>query len=302
LSTPLSEHLSLPDHQYAYLVSLLYAVYAVPNTVLPFFAGPAVQRFGERSVLLGTISSIVTGQLLFALSVATKFQPGMIAGRAFIGLGGEMVGVIGCAIVTRWFQWLPPIPNSSRIFFFIVRRWYYLFFRAVCRGKRFSLALAINLCAGRLGSVANTIVIPRFIGLFGIVPATWIATALSLSVVPISTAFLLSVSRPKKVAVLDESERPLLHKTTDDSSSSSIKDGDKGTRFIITLLPPAFWQLALMCVLSYGCVNTFANSAQRFIASRFYAGDQRAAGSAMRYVFCCPKPPHTQMILPLEKT
>lgn len=104
MSTPLSEHLSLPDHQYAYLVSLLYAVYAVPNTVLPFFAGPAVQRFGERSVLLGTISSIVTGQLLFALSVATKFQPGMIAGRAFIGLGGEMVGVIGCAIVTRWFQ------------------------------------------------------------------------------------------------------------------------------------------------------------------------------------------------------
>ncbi|BCS28991.1 uncharacterized protein APUU_70561S [Aspergillus puulaauensis] len=74
LSTPLSEHLSLPDQQYAYLVSLLYAVYAVPNTVLPFFAGPAVQRFGERAVLLGTISSIVTGQLLFALSVATKFQ------------------------------------------------------------------------------------------------------------------------------------------------------------------------------------------------------------------------------------
>jgi hypothetical protein len=36
--------------------------------------------------------------------VQTKIELGMIIGRAFIGLGGEVVAVLGCEIITRWFQ------------------------------------------------------------------------------------------------------------------------------------------------------------------------------------------------------
>lgn len=90
LSTPLSKHLSLSDHQFAFLVSVLYTVYAIPNTVLPFLTGPAVQRFGERAVLLTITSSIILGQLLFAVAVHTRLELGMIAGRVLIGIGGEV--------------------------------------------------------------------------------------------------------------------------------------------------------------------------------------------------------------------
>ncbi|KAL4778258.1 hypothetical protein BJX76DRAFT_352755 [Aspergillus varians] len=236
MSTSLSEHLSLPELQFAYLVSLLYIVYAVPNTALPFFSGAAVQRFGERIVLLATISSIIIGQLLFAVAVHTKLQHGMIVGRALIGLGGEVVGVLGCEIITR------------------------------CG---LSLALAINLGAGRLGSVANTIVIPRLVGPYGIVSATWIATALSLGVATIGVVSLLSIAKPA------------VHENLAMDGASS--------NFLAPLpfhqFPPVFWHLALMCLLSYGCLNTFTNSSQRFLAVRFYNGDQRAAGSAMSNAF-----------------
>ncbi|KAL2870527.1 uncharacterized protein BJX67DRAFT_377883 [Aspergillus lucknowensis] len=72
LSIPISEHLSFSDHQTAYLVSLLYTVYSAPSIVLPFLSGTAVQRFGERRLLLATLSTIAIGQLLFALAVQTK--------------------------------------------------------------------------------------------------------------------------------------------------------------------------------------------------------------------------------------
>ncbi|KAL4775446.1 major facilitator superfamily domain-containing protein [Aspergillus nidulans var. acristatus] len=240
LSTPLSMHLSLSDHQFAYLVSVLYTVYAIPNAVLPFLTGPAVQRFGERAVLLTITSSIILGQLLFAVAVHTRLELGMIAGRLLIGLGGEVVGVLGCEIITRWFQ-----------------------------DKSLSLALAINLGAGRLGSVANTAITPQLIELYDVTSATWIATALSLGGVTLGATYLLTITKRRH-----------------DYSQVGNKDDPK---FIIPLsfrqYPPSYWLLALICLLSYGCLNTFTNSAQRFLAKRYYHGDQRAAGSALSILF-----------------
>ncbi|KAL4870735.1 hypothetical protein BDV12DRAFT_195208 [Aspergillus spectabilis] len=239
LSTPLSEHLSLSDNQFAYLISLLYTVYAAPNTVLPFFSSAAVQRFGEKRLLIAIISSIVFGQLLFALAVHTKFQLGMVIGRAFIGLGGEVIGVLGCEIITRWFQ-----------------------------DKRLSLALALNLGAGRLGSVANTILIPRLIEPYGVVGVTWIATVLTLGVCIVSVFSLCAVmGDADKTPAIDEDDKNVV------------------TSFPFRVFPPVFWYLAVICLLGYGCLNAFTNSAQRFLATRFYAGDQRAAGSAMSILF-----------------
>lgn len=88
LSTPLQAHLGLSDSKYAYLVSALYTAYAAPNTILPFFSGPLVQRFGEKFALLLTLTSVVFGQLVFVLSVQTQFQPGMILGRILFGYWG----------------------------------------------------------------------------------------------------------------------------------------------------------------------------------------------------------------------
>ncbi|KAJ5345870.1 hypothetical protein N7452_003874 [Penicillium brevicompactum] len=104
LSVPLQEHLGLSGSRYAYLVSALYTAYAAPNTILPFFSGFAVDRIGEKLLLYVTLGSVLVGQLIFSFSAQLKSPPGMILGRIFIGLGGEIVGVLGSEITTRWFK------------------------------------------------------------------------------------------------------------------------------------------------------------------------------------------------------
>ncbi|KAL4879715.1 major facilitator superfamily domain-containing protein [Aspergillus karnatakaensis] len=244
LSTPLSEHLSLSDHQFAYLISLLYTVYAAPNTVLPFFSSAAVQRFGERRLLIVIVSAIVFGQLLFALAVHARFQLGLVIGRALLGLGGEVVGVLGVEIVTRWFQ-----------------------------DRRLSLALALNLGAGRLGSVANTVIVPRLIDPYGVVAVTWIATVLTLGVCIVGLVSLFAVTGTEHQA------------SASAKREDEAEDEDAVPSFPFRAFPPVFWYLAVICLLGYGCLNAFTNSAQRFLATRFYEDDQRAAGSAMSILF-----------------
>ncbi|KAL2810090.1 major facilitator superfamily domain-containing protein [Aspergillus granulosus] len=248
LSTPLSEHLSFSDHQTAYLVSLLYAVYSIPNTILPFFTGTAVQRFGERSLLLGIMSTITLGQVLFALGVQTRIEFGMVVGRALIGLGGEVVGVLGCEIITRWFQ-----------------------------HKRLSLALAINLGLGRLGSVSNSIIVPCLIEPYGVVAVAWIATVMSLGVSIVGLVSLLALPDP----ATESDMTPLIS----ENPHTALKSKPFSPASSIRHFPRVFWHLALICLLSYGCVNTFTNSAQRLLALRFYDGNQPAAGGAITILF-----------------
>ena len=100
----LQEHLSLSSSQYTYFVSTLYTAYAAPNTILPFFSGFAVQRVGKSTVLFATLTSVIAGQLIFAVATQLRLQSGMIIGRVLIGLGGEIIGVLGSEITTRWFK------------------------------------------------------------------------------------------------------------------------------------------------------------------------------------------------------
>ncbi|RDW59296.1 uncharacterized protein DSM5745_10991 [Aspergillus mulundensis] len=141
-------------------------------------------------------------------------------------------------------------------------------FRADHRDKSLSLALALNLGAGRLGSVANSIIIPRVVEPYGVAPATWIATALSLGVAIAGALYLLTITKPEVDGARNE----------DDDCTNSAP-------LSFRQFSPVYWQLALICLLSYGCLNTFTNSAQRFLAVRYYHGDQRSAGSAMSIVF-----------------
>ncbi|KAL4937958.1 major facilitator superfamily domain-containing protein [Aspergillus oleicola] len=253
LSTPLQAHLTLPLHAFTYLISLLYTVYAIPNAVLPLFSSAAVHRFGERSVLLATVSSMILGQIVFAVAIQSRVPVGLVLGRAAVGMGGEVVGVMGIEIVSRSFE---------------------------RRDKSLSLALAINLGAGRLGSVANTILIPRFVARYGVVSATWIATVLVVGVAAIGLVVLLVLTSCEH-EVADDKEA--LAVDGEDSAGLNIAAVDSPSA--ISQFPPVYWHLALICVLSYGCLNTFTNSAQRFLAARFYGGDQQAAGSAMSILF-----------------
>lgn len=105
LSEPLRLHLSLSESQYAYLISLLFTIYSAPNTILPFFSGILTQLFGERQIWCATGACIVVGQLLFAFGVQVQQIWLIILGRVIIGLGGEIIGVLGYNVVTRWYSY-----------------------------------------------------------------------------------------------------------------------------------------------------------------------------------------------------
>lgn len=108
LSTPLQIYLEYSDEEFAYLVSTLYTVYAVPNIVLPFVSGFAVQRYGEYSIWILCIISMLFGQLIFAIGVQVKGRLLLVAGRIFLGFGGETTVVLTSDLITRRFQSVRP--------------------------------------------------------------------------------------------------------------------------------------------------------------------------------------------------
>lgn len=248
LSEPLRSHLSLNESQYAYLLSLLFTVYSAPNTVLPFFSGVLTQRFGERQVWLATGACLVVGQLICAVGVQARQVALIILGRVVIGLGGEIIGVLGYNVVTRWYAYV----WAHSFFSPLVADLYY-------RDKRLSLALAIVIGVPRLSSVANSIVTPVLINRYGVPSTVWIVTTVPVIMTVLSAWYmtpLLPVAQKSSLA---------------DVSLTSIK-----------LLPSSYWQLSGICVLGYACINTFNNSAQRFLAAWLFDGDQVAAGRRLR--------------------
>ncbi|KAG0221823.1 hypothetical protein BGW41_006482 [Actinomortierella wolfii] len=63
LNTQLQKHLEMPYDEYQYLLSALYSIYSLPNTVLPFVFGHLVDRFGPHRVLLflrSVVNTLVT--------------------------------------------------------------------------------------------------------------------------------------------------------------------------------------------------------------------------------------------------
>ncbi|KAF9332347.1 hypothetical protein BG006_004770 [Podila minutissima] len=104
LNTQLQEYLGLPYNEYQYLLSTLYSVYSLPNTVLPFLFGHMVDRFGPQRVLLGLSGCVCLGQTIFAIGVEKRQIWMMLAGRAIFGVGGESCGVAQASMTTMHFR------------------------------------------------------------------------------------------------------------------------------------------------------------------------------------------------------
>ncbi|KAG0207490.1 hypothetical protein BGX28_001267 [Mortierella sp. GBA30] len=159
LNTQLQEYLDMPYNDYQYLLSTLYSVYSLPNTVLPFLFGSLVDRFGPRRVLLGLSSCVCVGQTVFSIGVQSRKIWMMLVGRAIFGIGGESCGVVQASITTMHF-----------------------------RGYELAFALGLNLCIARFGmwafaigieasakgSVVNTLVTPWAEQRWNVPTAIWI--------------------------------------------------------------------------------------------------------------------------------
>lgn len=85
--------------------SYLYSIYAAPNIVLPFFGGIFIQRWGKAKVIIVTALLTVVGQVLQAIAAVQgrESYAMLLAGRMFMGFGGETLYVVQAVYVSEWF-------------------------------------------------------------------------------------------------------------------------------------------------------------------------------------------------------
>ncbi|KFH64337.1 hypothetical protein MVEG_10162 [Podila verticillata NRRL 6337] len=143
LNQPLQDYMGMSDDSYAYFLNILYTSYSLPNIVLPWLGGYASDRFGHRRLLLSLSATVALGHMVVCVGVQYKHVPAMILGRVLFG-AGESLAVAQSAITVKYF-----------------------------RGKELAMALGINLCVARLGSVLNDILTPYIWTLSNVPVAFW---------------------------------------------------------------------------------------------------------------------------------
>ena len=111
--------------------TIFYAVYSLPNIVLPLFGGFFVDKIGIRIGLLLFSSLVAAGQAVFALGCSSAQYWLAVLGRFIFGLGGESLAVATSTITFSWFL-----------------------------GKEMALAMGITICVSRIGSVMNDFIEP----------------------------------------------------------------------------------------------------------------------------------------------
>lgn len=135
------------------------------------------------------------------------------------------------------------------------------------RNDRLVLALATIMAIATLGTVANTFITPRLVHTNGVVSATWLVSIAGL---------LACTSGVASILRLDVKSTANHHR-----HQPSQKVNVLG---MLKRMPPQYWQLCMICITVYGCIFPFNNSAQQFLATTFYNGDETTAGSVVGYI------------------
>lgn len=71
--------------------------------MLPFFSSLAIQKLGARPLTLCCLLAVVFSQLGFCIAEQNKSSSGLVISRVLLGMGGEVLGVLGTDVITRWF-------------------------------------------------------------------------------------------------------------------------------------------------------------------------------------------------------
>ncbi|KAI8817465.1 major facilitator superfamily domain-containing protein [Fimicolochytrium jonesii] len=135
-------HETPAEHQYT--LSTLYALYSLPNTILPFYGGRLVDSMGTKRMMLWCAGLVVVGQGVFAVGVQRRVKMGMWMGRLLFGVGAETLGVVQTRLTTKYFL-----------------------------HKELALSLGLELSIARLGSVLNDLITPHLGARLSVPIAVW---------------------------------------------------------------------------------------------------------------------------------
>jgi MFS family permease len=227
---------------FEFLFNLLYSIPAGINTILPFFSGFILDRFGARNCMLVFVTFVAMGHVVFTIGLGLKSWAIMFLGRAIFGLGDSSTSVSNLTMLVIWFG----------------------------GGSELALALSINLSASRLGSVVNNLVSPSIASNWqgGVVSASWVAVAvLTASVASACGIFFIDKFAEAAIAL---SKNKIQKSISTYGSINSTSDPEDKAKNIIKVaaedectlgkisvwsaldFPRAYKLLALYCLLIYG--------------------------------------------------
>ena len=261
---------------FEFYFNMLFSLYSIPNTVLPFFGGACVDRVGSSRSLISFGLLTLAGQLLVAVGGVARSWPIMLAGRFVYGLGGENVCVACSTVLNEWFD-----------------------------GGEVALAFAVSLATGRLGSVLNNVVSPAAANTISTSAAFAVGAMINVIALSASIAIGCVEKRERKrssrraisdmlnvslLAEADMEEEPEGNNVSGAGNSfisdrNSVKivgedtthyfddDDDDDDRIHLSSMcsfGPLFWLLSLSCMVVYGCVLPFNNIASGLLLERNY--------------------------------
>ncbi|CAD8067062.1 unnamed protein product [Paramecium sonneborni] len=114
-------------------INYLYAIYSMPNIILPFFGGIIIDKIGIRSALLIFCSFLILGQGLCVKGALNNDFNLLEFGMFFLGVGAEVsLLVTQSTLLTKWFL-----------------------------GKEISLAFGVQLTFIRIGSIIAVNSLPQ---------------------------------------------------------------------------------------------------------------------------------------------
>lgn len=262
MAPDLAAFLGLHPDQAAYLVSACYAVYAFPNILLPFLGGLALDKYGLRSVMLFSVLAVLTGQVIFAIGLSVPRWTALrsdavhevdhavlLMGRAVMGGGGEILGVVATRIVTLYFA----------------------------EGSSLALALALLLSLARIGSVLNANGTSMLSSEVGVDIAAWCGVA--FMVLSTLCAIAVSVLLRREEGGRMNAPPPLV------DHAGYWDQVQRLWQRTIKPLPAPFWYLAVLGTLLYSAILPFINIANGFMRQTWFPQDDRLAGVAMGLTF-----------------
>lgn len=187
----MSRHYGFTDEaEFELYFSLIYSLYALPNTVIPLIGGWLSDQFGNKTIMLFFASFVLLGSAIETVACFRRSMELFLLGRFVFGCGAETLNVCCSILISKWFK-----------------------------GQELALSLAINLSLSKLATVVTDWTSPLMYRQIGIENNAVLVTSLCLLCYLLTIVLLwldddlhVSESVPHIVQVRDEEEcRKLLH-------------------------------------------------------------------------------------------
>ena len=261
LGTQITDGLGLTSTQF----TRLYAIYSLPNMVMPFFGGLFIDRVGASAGGLVFCALVVLGSVVVAFAPTVGSYNLMLVGRLIFGLGAESLSVSQNAFISKWFAHNGQLATGFAIAVTVSRL-----------GTLFTFS-AESYIAKATGSYvqalyfASLICVASFVCLIGATVMDWLATpAFERQFGPdVNTA---------PAAVNDDAEGSQV------AGDEDLEDAAAFDFRAVRQFKAPFWMIAAVCTFFYASVVPFSAISPQLFAQKYGYAPERAGLTTSIYI------------------